>query len=254
LGSINKLEAAIHGLYLCIKVLGPQGVINAYDDQQTSRNFERDFVPGQQNVHCLTAEREGFESSRVIKEEKAKAQLQSNDGTKALPLDPATPRQTLVISEDLTMRDEEKVLSSLSRNKDVFAWSALDLVGVSRSIIEHSLGIDSSVRPKKQRMRIMSDEKTEAAKVEVHRLLEARFIEPIAYPTWLTNMVMVQKKSGKWRMCIDFMSLNKACPKDNFPLPRIDKIVDRALRQEQQGMCLNKACPSIASPGTTRFT
>jgi ribonuclease HI len=74
----------------------------------------------------------------------------------------------------------------------------------------------------------MSDEKTEAAKVEVHRLLEAKFIEPIAYPTWLANVVMVQKKSGKWRMCIDFTSLNKACPKDNFPLPRIDKIVDSA--------------------------
>jgi hypothetical protein len=75
----------------------------------------------------------------------------------------------------------------------------------------------------------MSDEKTEAAKAEVHRLLEAKFIEPIAYPTWLANVVMVQKKSGKWRMCIDFTSLNKACPKDNFPLPRIDKIVDSAV-------------------------
>jgi hypothetical protein len=74
----------------------------------------------------------------------------------------------------------------------------------------------------------MSDEKTEAAKAEVHRLLKANFIEPIAYPTWLTNVVMVQKKSGKWRMCIDFTSLNKACPKDNFPLPRIDKIFDSA--------------------------
>jgi hypothetical protein len=72
----------------------------------------------------------------------------------------------------------------------------------------------------------MSDEKTEAAKAEVHHLLEANFIEPIAYPTWLANVVMVQKKSGKWRMCIDFTSLNKACPKHNFPLPRIDKIVD----------------------------
>jgi hypothetical protein len=75
----------------------------------------------------------------------------------------------------------------------------------------------------------MSDEKTEAAKAEVHRLLEANFIEPVAYPTWLSNVVMVQKKSGKWRMCIDFTSVNKACPKDNFPLPRIDKIVDSAV-------------------------
>jgi hypothetical protein len=72
----------------------------------------------------------------------------------------------------------------------------------------------------------MSDEKTEAAKAEVHRMLEARFIEPITYLTWLANVVMVHKKSGKWRMYIDFTSLNKASPKDNFPLPRIDKIVD----------------------------
>jgi hypothetical protein len=151
---------------------------------------------------------------------------------KTVPLDSATSKQTIIISEDLTSRDEEKLLSCLTRNKDVFAWSTLDLVGVCRSIIEHSLGIDPSVRPKKQRLRKMFDEKTEAAKAEVHRLLEARFIEPITFLIWLANVVMVQKKSGKWCMRIDFMSLNKACPKDNFPLPQINKIVDSATGSE----------------------
>jgi hypothetical protein len=94
--------------------------------------------------------------------------LQSNDGTKTVPLDRSTPKQMVIISEDLTSHDEERLLSCLSKNKDVFAWSALDLVGVSRSIIEHSLGIDPSVRPKKQWLRKMSDEKTEAAKAECH--------------------------------------------------------------------------------------
>jgi hypothetical protein len=88
------------------------------------------------------------------------------------------------------------------------------------------LGIDPTVRPKKQKLQKMSDKKTEAAKAEVHRLLEAKFTKPISYPTGLTNVVMVQKKNGKWRMCIDFTNLNKACPKDIFPLLRIDKIVD----------------------------
>jgi hypothetical protein len=74
--------------------------------------------------------------------------LQSNDGTKTVPLDQATPKQTVTINEDLTSHEEEKLLCCLSKNKDVFAWSALDLVGVSRSIIEHSLGINPSVRPK----------------------------------------------------------------------------------------------------------
>jgi hypothetical protein len=211
-GSINKFEAAIHGLYLCMKIPGPQGVITVYCNQQTACNIEKDIVLAQRNVHCLMTKHKDFESSHPIADEKVKAQLQSNDGTKAVPIDPAMPRQTVILSEDLTSRDEEKLISCLSRNKDVFAWSALDLVGVSRSIIEHNLGIDPSVCPKKQRLQKMSDEKTEAAKAEVHRLLEAKFIEPIAYPTWLANVVMVQKKSGKWRRCIDFTSLNKACP------------------------------------------
>jgi hypothetical protein len=101
-GSINKFEATIHGLYLYMKIPGPQGVITVYGNQQTACNIERDFVPGQQNVHCLTTQREVFEGTRPVADEKVKAQLQSNDGTKAVPLDPATPKQTVVISEDLT--------------------------------------------------------------------------------------------------------------------------------------------------------
>jgi hypothetical protein len=63
----------------------------------------------------------------------------------------------------------------------------------------------------------MSDEKTEAVKAKVHRLLEANFIESIDYPSWLANVVMVQKKNGKWRMCIDFTSLNKSLPERQLP-------------------------------------
>jgi hypothetical protein len=197
-GSINKFEAAIHGLYLCMKIPGPQGMIIVYGNQQTACNIERDFIPGQQNVHCLTMQREVPEPTRPTTNEHEKAQMQSNDGTKTVPLDQATPKQTVIISEDLTSHDEERLISCLSRNKDVFAWFALDLVGVSHTIIEHSLGIDPSMRPKKQRLRKMSDEKTEAAKAEVHCLLEANFIEPVAYPTWLSNVVMVQKE--EWQV------------------------------------------------------
>jgi hypothetical protein len=149
-GSINKFEATIHGLYLCMKIPGPQSVITVYGNQQTAHNIERDFVLGQRNVNCLTEHREGFEGTHPVANEKVMAQLQSNDETKVVPLDSTTPKQTGVISEDLTSRDEEKLISCLSQNKDVFAWSALDLVGVSRTIREHGLGIDPSVHPKKQ--------------------------------------------------------------------------------------------------------
>jgi hypothetical protein len=113
-GSINKFEAAIHGLYLCMKIPGPQGVITVYGNQQTARNIERDFVLGQRNIHCLTTQREDSEATRPVADKKVKAQLQSNDGTKAVPLDPATPKQTVVISKDLTSRDEEKLISCRS--------------------------------------------------------------------------------------------------------------------------------------------
>jgi hypothetical protein len=83
-GSINKFEAAIHGLYLCMKIPGPLGAIAVYDNQQTARNIERDFVPGQRNVHCLTAQREVPAPVSPTDKEHDKAQLQSNDGTKTV--------------------------------------------------------------------------------------------------------------------------------------------------------------------------
>jgi hypothetical protein len=63
---------------------------------------------------------------------------------------------------------------------------------------------------------------------EMKRLLSAGVIRDVTYPEWLANTVMVKKANGKRRMCIDFTDLNKACPKDEFPLPRIDSLVDAA--------------------------
>ena len=61
---------------------------------------------------------------------------------------------------------------------------------------------------------------------EVNKLLAAGFIREVYYPNWLANVVLVKKANGKWRMCVNFTNLNKACTKDNFPLPRIDQMVD----------------------------
>jgi hypothetical protein len=74
-GSINKFEAAIRGLYLCMKTLGPQGVITVFGDQQKVGNIERDFFLGQCNVHCLTTECEGSDNHRSTKSKKINAQL-----------------------------------------------------------------------------------------------------------------------------------------------------------------------------------
>ena len=61
---------------------------------------------------------------------------------------------------------------------------------------------------------------------EMSKLLAANFIREVHYPEWLANVVMVKKANRKWRMCVDFTDLNQACPKDSFPLPRIDQLID----------------------------
>jgi hypothetical protein len=78
----------------------------------------------------------------------------------------------------------------------------------------------------------MSDDKAEGARNEVKRLLSAGVIREVTYPKWLANTVMVKKPNGKWRMCIDFKDLNKACLKDEFPLPRIDSLINAASTSE----------------------
>ena len=67
---------------------------------------------------------------------------------------------------------------------------------------------------------------------EVHKLQEAEFIRNVYYPNWLANIVMVKKANRKWRMCVDFMDLNRACLKDSYPLPRIDILVDSTARHQ----------------------
>jgi hypothetical protein len=78
----------------------------------------------------------------------------------------------------------------------------------------------------------MSNEKVTAAKSKVQRLLDEGFIRKVQYPSWLVNIVMVNKKNIKGRMCTDFTDPKKCCSKDDFPLSRIDKVVDSAVGHE----------------------
>jgi hypothetical protein len=140
--------------------------------------------------------------------------------------------QRVLLGSQISDEKEKTLIRFLFNNKDVFAWTANDLCGVNRDVIEHSLNVDPSFRPRKQRLRKMSDDKAEGAQNKVKRLLSAGVIREVTYPEWLANTVMAKKANGKWRMCIDFTDLNKACPKDEFTLPRIDCLVDAAASSE----------------------
>ena len=69
-------------------------------------------------------------------------------------------------------------------------------------------------------------ERDNVIKEKVHKLVTVEFIHEVYYLDWLANVVIIKKANGKWRMCMDFTNLNKACPKDSYPLPRIDQLVD----------------------------
>ena len=98
--------------------------------------------------------------------------------------------------------------------------------GIPASIIQHRLKVDPEKKLVQQRRRVFAPERNKAVMDKVNKLFVANFIREVHYPEWLANVVMVKKANGKWRMCVDFTDLNQACPKDSFPLPRIDQLVD----------------------------
>ena len=116
----------------------------------------------------------------------------------------------------------------ISRHLDAFAWTAADMPVIDSDFLCHHLTMDAKVRPVRQRMRKFNEERCLVVKEETKKLLSARHIREIQYPEWLANVVLVKKANGKWRMCVDFTNLNKACPKDSYPLPNIDALVDSA--------------------------
>ena len=104
--------------------------------------------------------------------------------------------------------------------------------GIDPGLITHKLNVDPLKKTIKQKKRNFAPERQEAIKQEVDKLLEAGFIKEMQFPDWLANPVMVMKANGKWRMCINFIDLNYACPKDCFPLPRIDTLIDATAGHE----------------------
>ena len=130
------------------------------------------------------------------------------------------------IGAQIPLLEKEQLVDLLRRNVDVFAWDAYEAPGLDPKFIYHHLNMNSSITPKRQPPRRPSKEHVEAVKSEVTKLKQAEAIKEVFYPQWLANTVVVKKKTRKWRVCVDFTDLNRACPKDLFPIPRIDQLVD----------------------------
>jgi len=128
----------------------------------------------------------------------------------------------------LSLGEQEEIDAVISRHLDAFAWTAADMSGIDPDFVCHRLTMDAKVRRVRQRRRKFNEERCLVVKEVTQKLLSAEHIREIQYPEWLANVVLVKKANGKWRMCVDLTNLKKACPKDSYPLPNIDALVDNA--------------------------
>ena len=104
--------------------------------------------------------------------------------------------------------------------------------GIDLTVITHKMNVSLSFKPVTQKRRSFTLERKKAINEEVNKLLQAKAIREVKYPDWLENVFIFKKTNGKWRLCIDFTDVYQAYPKYNFPLPRIDLIVDATVTNE----------------------
>ena len=152
---------------------------------------------------------------RTQKEENQPINLGTNDEPKMIQ-----------VGNTLTILEKDALVALLTEFKEVFAWSYEDIPRIDIDIVQHCIPTNPTMNPIKQNLRRMKPKWTLKIKEEVEKQYNAGFLRMVNYPKWLANVVLVPKKDRKVRMCVDVRDLNKANPKDDFPLPHIDILVD----------------------------
>uniref|UniRef100_A0A2N9GP47 Uncharacterized protein n=1 Tax=Fagus sylvatica TaxID=28930 RepID=A0A2N9GP47_FAGSY len=187
--TLNRLRAVTSTYHLLLKFPTEHGIGEVRGDQVAARE-------------CYLASLGSGGQNQTMSIEEQKVLVKPSGELATIELEDGRPERTTKIGADLPPKIRESLVQFLKDNKDVFAWSH------------------------EGHARVFAPERNNAIMEEVDKLLAANFIREVFYPDWLANVVMVKKNTGKWRMCVDFTDLNKACPKDSFPLPRIDQLVD----------------------------
>ncbi|GJW30837.1 reverse transcriptase domain-containing protein [Tanacetum coccineum] len=161
---------------------------------------------------------------------------ETDEGTKRARKIPATneERVLMTIGKQLPEHFKKELQNLLKSNAYVFAWTHADMTGILRTIMakgkpfnmEHKLNEYNHVKPIKQNKRGLGPDRNMAAYKETEELTKAGILRKVKHQTWVANPVMVKKSDGGWRMCVDFTSINKECPKDCYPLPEIDRKIE----------------------------
>jgi hypothetical protein len=226
---LARFMAIPHYTYLVLKMPAPNGVLTVYCDLIISCKCDNEALDITTTNACIDASTVMVaEAAKVTptdltipEQKRTESTLDATPVTKKVCLSLADPEKTVVISDNLREKQELMLTSFLRDNADIFTWTPSHMLGVPRDLAEHSLDVSKTAKPVKQKLcRFVKDRKV-VIKVEIIKLLASRFIRDCKNPVWL-----VPKKIGQWRMCIDYTDLNRHYPKDPFPLPRIDQVVD----------------------------
>jgi hypothetical protein len=134
--------------------------------------------------------------------------------------------EEIIIGTACTPQEIAAYKALFQEYQDVFTWSYIEMPGLDPSIVKYRIYTWPDITPVRQKQRPLHPSKAVAIKAEIDKLCTAGFIYPITYTSWVSNPVPVDKKHGTIRVCTNFHDLNNACPKDNFPTPFIDQIID----------------------------
>ncbi|XP_065636550.1 uncharacterized protein LOC136070478 [Quercus suber] len=217
--TLNSWKAATSTYHLMIKFPMDYGIGELRGDQATARE-----------CYIVMLEMEDQHQAMCIEEQRTV--VEPVEELEEITLNESKPERTTRIGTLTCQPVRQALITFLKRNQDVFAWNHEDMPGIDPSVIVHKLNVNPSTPPVRQKKRVFAPKRDRAIAQEIEKLLEAGFIREVYYPEWLVNVVMVKKASGKWRMCVDFTDLNKACPKDSYPLPQIDALVDSTARHQ----------------------
>jgi hypothetical protein len=152
----------------------------------------------------------------------------SDDELEEINIGPGDKPRPTFISKKLSPELREPMIVLLKEYADCFAWDYTEMPRLDRSIVEHRLPLKPGFRPFQQRARQMKAEVQEEVKKEVKKMIEASFIRTCRYAEWIFSVVPVQKKDGRWKVCVDFRDLNRATPKDEYPMPVAETLINTA--------------------------
>ncbi|KAL0402492.1 UNVERIFIED_CONTAM: Pro-Pol polyprotein [Sesamum latifolium] len=232
--TLNAFQAVVSTYNMKIKFPTPGGVGEVQGDPLQSRKCyveavrrgqKRTSDESHKGVHPSKKGKDTC-GEEALEETGAPAKVPPAEELLNIEIIPGHLDKTTRIGSQMSKETKKEVVLCLQRNADIFAWTPQDLEGIDSKVIIHYLNIDPSIKPVKQEKRHFGPKNDKIIQAEVDKLMAAGQIEEIQFPKWLSNVVLVPKPGGKWRMCIDFRDLHKARPEDFYPLLRIDQLVD----------------------------